>query len=146
MRKIFIDGQPFVPTREAETTLGISKRTLLNWSQDDRRINIVITLPNGLRYIRRPRLENDPRPPVFWCIEGVAVPKPLRGFAALSEAERRALQRQGGKTAHLRGKAHRFSPEEARQAGRKGGQIVSADSEHMRFIALIRHNRRKQHK
>lgn len=66
-----------------------------------------------------------------------------RGFAAMSEEQRRALGRKGGKTAHERGTAnkftsvsgrdagrvphengtaHKWTAEEAREAGRKGGK------------------------
>ena len=44
-----------------------------------------------------------------------------RGFAAMDPARVRELARLGGKSAHRRGKAHEFTSEEARLAGRKGG-------------------------
>ena len=47
--------------------------------------------------------------------------KHLRGFALLDRAKRRAIASKGGKTAHARGVAHEWSPEQARLAGRKGG-------------------------
>jgi general stress protein YciG len=40
----------------------------------------------------------------------------------------------GGHTAHAGGRAHRFTPEEARIDGRKGGTAVSRDREHMAAI------------
>ena len=48
-------------------------------------------------------------------------PKQKKGFALLSKEERRKLQSKGGKKAHAMGVAHQFTPEEAREAGRKGG-------------------------
>lgn len=48
--------------------------------------------------------------------------KERRGFAAMSEEERREIARKGGKASHARGQAHEFTPEEAREAGRKGGK------------------------
>ena len=66
-----------------------------------------------------------------------------RGFAAMSEEQRRALGQKGGRTAHQRGTAnkftsqtgrdagrvphengtaHRWTADEAREAGRKGGK------------------------
>ena len=42
--------------------------------------------------------------------------------------------RKGGQVAHQRGKAHTFSTEEARSAGRKGGMEVSRDRLHMSAI------------
>jgi general stress protein YciG len=45
-----------------------------------------------------------------------------RGFAGMSEEERRKIASKGGKAAHEKGTAHEFSSEEAREAGRKGGE------------------------
>jgi hypothetical protein len=47
-----------------------------------------------------------------------ATPRP-RGFAALSPEDRRRLGSKGGKHAHERGTANRFTPESASLAGRK---------------------------
>jgi len=57
-----------------------------------------------------------------------------RGFAAMDPERQREIARLGGRTAHLRKRAHRFTTEEARDAGRKGGQTVSQDREHMATI------------
>jgi general stress protein YciG len=46
----------------------------------------------------------------------------LRGFAAMDEAKQREIASKGGKAAHEKGTAHEFDSEEARIAGRKGGQ------------------------
>lgn len=45
-----------------------------------------------------------------------------RGFASMSEDKQRAIASLGGRAAHASGNAHTFSSEEARAAGRKGGQ------------------------
>lgn len=45
-----------------------------------------------------------------------------RGFASMDPAKQREIASKGGKAAHLAGTAHEFTPEEAREAGRKGGQ------------------------
>lgn len=60
--------------------------------------------------------------------------KSLRGFASMDPATQRAIARKGGKAAHLKGTAHKFTSDEARRAGRKGGEIVSRDSAHMAMI------------
>ncbi len=44
-----------------------------------------------------------------------------RGFAGMDRAQVRELASKGGKAAHKKGTAHEFTPEEAREAGRKGG-------------------------
>jgi hypothetical protein len=43
-----------------------------------------------------------------------------RGFASLSPAQRAEVAGIGGRTAHQMGRAHRFSPAEAKAAGAKG--------------------------
>ncbi|EOA06320.1 general stress protein [Herbaspirillum sp. BH-1] len=45
-----------------------------------------------------------------------------RGFASMDESKQREIASQGGKAAHEKGTAHEFSSDEAREAGRKGGQ------------------------
>lgn len=52
----------------------------------------------------------------------------------MSAEERRRIASMGGKAAHQQGKAHQFTVEEAREAGRKGGEAVSNDREHMAEI------------
>jgi uncharacterized protein len=53
------------------------------------------------------------------------------GFASMERLKQRAIARLGGVAAHQKGTAHEFTPEEARDAGRKGGQRVSTDRNHM---------------
>ena len=60
--------------------------------------------------------------------------KRRRGFAALDAETRRRIASRGGKAAHDKGRAHEFSGEEARQAGKKGGERVSTNREHMAEI------------
>jgi general stress protein YciG len=57
-----------------------------------------------------------------------------RGFASMDLSKQRAIASKGGKAAHARGSAHEFTVEEAREAGRKGGLVVSLDREHMAAI------------
>ena len=45
-----------------------------------------------------------------------------RGFASMDEAKQREIASKGGKAAHEQGVAHEWNSEEAREAGRKGGQ------------------------
>jgi uncharacterized protein len=45
-----------------------------------------------------------------------------RGFASMDPAKQREIASKGGKAAHQKGTAHEFTSEEAREAGRKGGQ------------------------
>jgi len=47
--------------------------------------------------------------------------KKRRGFAAMSKEKQREIAGMGGRAAHLQGKAHEFTPEEAKLVGRKGG-------------------------
>jgi general stress protein YciG len=57
-----------------------------------------------------------------------------RGFASMDPSKQREIASKGGKAAHLKGTAHEFTPEEAREAGRKGGTSVSRDRQHMAQI------------
>ena len=57
-----------------------------------------------------------------------------RGFAAMDPKLVSELAKRGGKAAHRAGTAHQFTSEEARVAGRKGGEAVSRDRAHMAAI------------
>ena len=57
-----------------------------------------------------------------------------RGFAAMSPERQRQIASEGGRAAHRQGVAHEWNSEEARKAGRKGGEIVSRNREHMSEI------------
>ena len=57
-----------------------------------------------------------------------------RGFASMDPQRKREIASKGGRAAHEKGTAHEFSPEEARQAGRKGGEVVSRNRDHMAHI------------
>jgi general stress protein YciG len=46
----------------------------------------------------------------------------LRGFAAMSPEKKREIASMGGRAAHACGRAHQFSSEEARAAGKKRHQ------------------------
>jgi len=60
--------------------------------------------------------------------------KSRRGFASMSKEKQKEIASKGGKAAHRKGTAHRFTSEEARVAGRKGGEAVSRNREHMAEI------------
>ena len=60
--------------------------------------------------------------------------KSERGFASMDDEKQREIASKGGKAAHQKGTAHEFDSEEAREAGRKGGEKVSQDREHMAEI------------
>lgn len=48
-----------------------------------------------------------------------------RGFASMDRAKQREIASKGGRAAHAKGTAHKFTSEEAREAGRKGGRARS---------------------
>jgi general stress protein YciG len=58
----------------------------------------------------------------------------LRGFASMDPQRQRQIASQGGRAAHQQGTAHEFNSEEARAAGRKGGEAVSRNRAHMSEI------------
>ncbi|MCC6626120.1 MAG: general stress protein [Chloroflexi bacterium] len=47
-----------------------------------------------------------------------------RGFASMSDERQREIASKGGRAAHAQGRAHQFSADEARVAGKKGGRAV----------------------
>ena len=51
--------------------------------------------------------------------------------------KQREIARLGGRAAHAQGSAHEFTSEEAREAGRKGGEAVSKDRQHMKEIGRL---------
>jgi hypothetical protein len=60
--------------------------------------------------------------------------KSNRGFASMDREKQREIASKGGHAAHAKGTAHEFTPDEARAAGRKGGEAVSRDRAHMAAI------------
>ena len=57
-----------------------------------------------------------------------------RGFASMDPSKQREIASKGGRAAHAKGTAHEFTSDEARVAGRKGGEAVSRDRQHMSTI------------
>ena len=49
--------------------------------------------------------------------------KSRRGFAAMTPERQREIVSQGGRAAHQQGVAHEWNKDEARAAGKKGGQV-----------------------
>ena len=49
--------------------------------------------------------------------------KERRGFASMTPEKQREIASKGGRAAHQKGTAHEWTSDEARNAGRKGGQI-----------------------
>jgi general stress protein YciG len=49
--------------------------------------------------------------------------KERRGFASMSPEKQREIASKGGRAAHQKGTAHEWTSDEARVAGRKGGQV-----------------------
>ncbi len=60
--------------------------------------------------------------------------KSKRGFASMDPARQKEIASKGGRAAHAKGTAHEWSSDEARVAGRKGGEVVSRDRAHMAAI------------
>lgn len=63
--------------------------------------------------------------------------KGRQGFASMDPARRRMIAVKGGKAVHAQGRGHEFTEEEARAAGRKGGEVVSRDRSHMAAIGRL---------
>ncbi|HKN68789.1 MAG TPA: KGG domain-containing protein [Gemmatimonadaceae bacterium] len=67
-------------------------------------------------------------------MQGSASRRSNRGFASMDRSKQKEIASKGGKAAHAKGTAHEFDSDEARNAGRKGGQAVSRNREHMAMI------------
>ena len=57
------------------------------------------------------------------------VVKRKRGFAVMDREKQREIASRGGKAAHLKGTAHEWTGEEAKEAGRKGGVASHRNSQ-----------------
>jgi uncharacterized protein len=55
--------------------------------------------------------------------------KRRRGFAAMDPQRQREIASQGGQSAHRLGRAHKWTSEEASEAGRLGGLARKANSD-----------------
>ncbi len=55
----------------------------------------------------------------------------------MDSQKQKEIARKGGRAAHMKGTAHEFTSEEARAAGKKGGERVSEDRNHMSRIGRI---------
>ncbi|MBL8635810.1 MAG: hypothetical protein JNM40_21470 [Myxococcales bacterium] len=84
----------------------------------------------------RPNHTEPTQTPAATAEAGAVKPrvKQRRGFAAMDKDAHRELARSGGVAAHAAGMAHKFSSEQAREAGKKGGRTTSANREHMAEI------------
>ena len=61
----------------------------------------------------------------------------MGGFRGMKPETRRKIAAMGGRASHELGTAHTFTPDEAREAGRKGGRSLSRDREHMAKIGRV---------
>src|SRR3954469_23895339 len=60
-----------------------------------------------------------------------------RGFASMDSERQREIARKGGRAAHEKGTAHEFTADEARAAGKKGGERGSTNRGHMARIGRL---------
>ncbi len=72
--------------------------------------------------------------------------KSARGFARMDPAKQKEIAKKGGMAAHKSGHAHKFSSDEAREAGKKGGKAVSENRAHMAEIGRRGGEARKKKK
>jgi general stress protein YciG len=70
-------------------------------------------------------------------METATTPKQQKGFAVMTPEKVRSIASLGGRKAHQLNKAHKFTSDEAREAGRKGGEIISKNRDHMAAIGRI---------
>ena len=73
-----------------------------------------------------PSVDDPPRPSAALMEDttvNIGQRKERRGFASMSPDKQREIARKGGRAAHEKGTAHEWNADEARSAGRKGGQV-----------------------
>lgn len=58
-----------------------------------------------------------------------------RGFAAMDPAKREAASRLGGQQAHQNGTAHKFTSDQAKEAGRLGG--IARQNKRREAVAIM---------
>jgi uncharacterized protein len=63
--------------------------------------------------------------------------KGRRGFASMSPEKQREIASKGGRVAHERGAAHEWTVDEARSAGRKGGNARHGRRDGMTLAARL---------
>src|SRR5688500_11677093 len=80
------------------------------------------------------RESNDGAGNIGSSSNGTGGRKSARGFASMDQTKQREIASKGGRAAHAKGTAHEFTSDEARVAGRKGGEAVSRDRAHMAAI------------
>ncbi|MGI4871671.1 MAG: KGG domain-containing protein [Janthinobacterium lividum] len=68
-------------------------------------------------------MESTPRPRPARRIGDATSTTSRRGFASIDKEKQRAIASQGGKVAAANGQGHKWTAEEAREAGRKGGLL-----------------------
>lgn len=61
-----------------------------------------------------------------------------KGLAAMDPVRRRVIAALGGRAAHAQGRAHQWTPEEARRWGRRGGRV----SQRRRRARLLQQEKR----
>jgi uncharacterized protein len=61
--------------------------------------------------------------------------KAKRGFSAMDPEKRRAIASKGGSALHAKGTAHKFTSEEARVAGSKGGRASARNRARKRSVS-----------
>lgn len=59
---------------------------------------------------------------MFWRQEGGVYMANKKGFASMDKTRQREIAQMGGRAAQAKGTAHRFTSEEAKLAGEKGGR------------------------
>jgi general stress protein YciG len=64
-----------------------------------------------------------------------------RGFAGMDPTAQREIASEGGRAAHASGHAHEFTSEEARKAGRKGGEARSQSSRSQALSRAVQSDR-----
>ena len=91
--------------------------------------------PNNFRNASQENASPDAHP---FRTEGDATPvKSRRGFASMDPERRRQVARNGGRTAHQQGVAHKWSKEEASAAGKKSQDLRRSQQQRQNDSPII---------
>src|SRR5688500_19587598 len=128
-RREVSSGALLVPSQRDEECCFIAFR-LAQTQETNRTQRARFVLDNKLPYAVR----GSSTPWTFQTRRRPKMATSKRGFASMDAAKQREIASKGGRAAHAKGTAHEFTSDEARVAGRKGGEAVSRDRAHMAAI------------
>lgn len=129
-------AEPYVGLEPEPWSAALASARPLGWARGAARKRDMM-MGSNMHHSTTPALSPSPQ---------IGNTPPCRSFAGMTPEQHRAMASAGGKKSHALKRAHEFSSEEARHAGRLGGIAVSKDREHMAAIGRKGGSARKTRK